>query len=501
MKKIIPILTLIGASGLIVGISNLKPTEVKNNLDTDISSFVSSVNDYSKINDNLIKTKFNRYNLNLITPEGATLVNTDDVANPTTEQINNLTQNEANLGEITPEQNKTEISTPEQNSSELELSTPNDNVNKENPTIENNSKIEENLDENDKNVINPSENSQISTLYSLSDDIENSCDNFCELKTKLTDAIIETKNLIDKVNSNQLNLTDEQRMFISEQTRQLKSLSKKLSSVTTELAINLSDLNQIFKSANKDVNSLNLKYLVVLDNLVNGNEMLENGLHSLNMINSLYNFNKNTNGKIIYRYKDNDKFDQKEYDIIDGKIIKNDETANSSEQNDQNNEDGQTEQNGNIDSYNQTNLNTNIDTYRNNMERNNIDTFFNTALLDNEFMFGNGANFNPYLLNQNRFNGFYNNAGYGVNNMNTPQDNVNSDNNLQSERPVEGKKNDTKNKKKLQKNIDTYKDENTPTLQARFKNITKTISNFFNKLSADKKDKLKNPIYKMDDEN
>ena len=64
---------------------------------------------------------------------------------------------------------------------------------------------EDNLVEENKEgseVENNNENSEFSTLYSLSKDLEKECNDFCELKEEITNAIIETKNLINKLEDN-----------------------------------------------------------------------------------------------------------------------------------------------------------------------------------------------------------------------------------------------------------------------------------------------------------
>lgn len=340
------------------------------------------------------------------------------------------------------------------------------------------------------------ENEKFSTLYSLTDDMENCCEDFTELKQNLTDAIVETQNLIKKVNSKEIELTNEQKLLIAEQSKQLKDLGRKLSSVTTELSISLSDLGDLLNKG--DFDGLSLKYLIVLDNLINGNEMLENGLHSLNLINSMFNAGApippNNTGRILYGFrKNNEPPIVKDY-LIDknGNITENQEQNENKES-----ENSQTEKNGNIDSFQTNKLEANIDTYRNN--NSNVDTFFNTALLDNEFMYGNGGgmmgnglmygygNMNGFNQNGNNFNqqNFQNETNSSVNNNQNTQYNEASQNNQDAKK--------TK-KKKLAKNIDTYKDENTPTLSTRFGKLKKSISGFLNKISR----KKENPIYRRD---
>ena len=50
----------------------------------------------------------------------------------------------------------------------------------------------------------------------------------------------------------------------------------------------------------------------------------------------------------------------------------------------------------------------------------------------------------------------------------------------------------------LPKNIDTYRDENTPTPSMKLNNIKNKITDFFSNFSR-KKDKIENPVFKYND--
>ena len=311
---------------------------------------------------------------------------------------------------------------------------------------------------------------EISTLYSLSNDISESCETFCELKTAISNAIIETENLIKKLQNNEIKLSAEEKMTISDQSRQLKVLGKQLSYSTSELAINLSDLASMFEDENGNLDTLNMKYLIVLDNLVNGNEMLYNSLYSLNTINLLLGNNINGNMRYFYQ-RNNEPPIYKNYSIDNGEISENDQNI---EQVDAENDTTV------IDSYSNNKLKSNIDTYGN--TRSNIDTFFNTAWLDNDFMYGNGGYGMPYggagLGMRNSYYPYVENNQ--VNNNNTTNGVNDSANTPQNDNVKTNKK--TKNKFKLQKNIDTYRDANTPTVSAKLTIIKDSISNFFSNL-------------------
>ena len=391
---------------------------------------------------------------------------------------------------------------------------------------------------------------QISTLYSLSSDIEDSCDEFCELKEEIVDAIIETQNLISKVQSKEIELTAEQKIFISQQSEQLKNLGRRLSAVTRELSLSLDDLSTLTQNNVNNMDSLSLKYLIVLDNLINGNELMENGLQSLNMINSLFDINSNiepnNRGRILYGFRrNNEQPIIKDYLIKeDGQIVENnlsntsennegvdmnektdsttlednvednfqDTQINDNIQNTNSIDDINTMQNtqtknslklSNVDTYNNRRFNSNIDTYGNNFK--NTDTFFNTALLDNVFLYGRGGypyanNYmynNPYAMNYyNQNNELNSNTGNTNNDQNTTTNSVDSDNTTLDKVQEKSEK---RNKKlnKLQKNIDSYRDENTPSLKSKFNKFKQSVSNFFAKFSVPKqKGQYENPIYK-----
>jgi len=463
IKKIIPIVALIGASALIVGMSN-EPTKKTESFYSNINAFENDVNNYINTNANLSSASLNKYLLTVETP--------------------NIDNNESNIVPTLEETTESE-------------------TNSESDVISENDEDTEITESFDQSTIQ-----EISTLYSLSDDIENSCDDFCELKKDIADAIIETQNLINKVQQNEIKLTNEQRLFINEQAQQLKSLGRQLSNITTELSFNLNDINQIMATNGDNIDNLSLKYLIVLDNLVNGNEMLQIGLNSLNTINQMFNMNAteippNNTGRILYgfRHNNNPPVIKDYYFDENGNLVENNQSTEQIENNSSNNESveavGENTKKSNIDTYQNSNLNTNLDTYYNNNQPRNIDSFFNTALLDNDFMYGNGYgyggvngmyNMNPYM--QNYANYQNNQSSYGVYQNENTQD-INKETN---------QSNKTKKEKKrfeLKKNIDTFKDENEPDIKTKLGNIKNSISGFFGKFKkSDMNEKIDNPVYR-----
>jgi len=488
MKKILSALSIIGASAIIVGCSasmNVKKESFINNL----NSFKEDVTNLDNFNHEAITTTaLKKYQLSLESQIDQTL-------NPTTPEFDieqqDMSSNKT-ISETTQENDENKYN---ENLS-YDYQTTENNNNDQQVTSENKNAVSKdantNNEENNKASIN---NEQISTLYSLSSDIETSCDEFCELKKEISEAIVETQNLINKVQEKEIELTKEQRMFITEQSLQLKALGRQLSNVTTELTFNLSDLNQIMTTNSQDIDNLNLKYLVVLDNLVNGNEMLQSSLASLNLINQMFNMTNqlpsNNQGRILYGFKHNDNPAVIKDFYIDenGELVENNTSNNAENVEENTNADNEKH---NTDTYKKSLLESNIDTYINPNQRNNIDTFFNTALLDNDFMYGNGgygyaSGMNPY------YNQFHNNTMYrGANNYNTQYNEQQKTTNTNQKQTKE------KRKLKLKKNIDTYKDENEPDIKVKIANIKTSINDFFGKFKKDSKDdSISNKIQKI----
>lgn len=478
MKKIIPIVTILGISSLLSGCKDKLNTS-KNNIANNINSFSKSFNSYSNLNQpQHLKTCLNKYKLSI------------DNDLTTLENFDESVKIQENL-----------------------------NTNNNLPIEENSEEdIEKDMEDNSHTEKENELSDNISTFYSLSEDIENSCNEFCQLKKDITNAIIETQNLISKIQGKDINLTRQQRMFITEQSTQLKHLGKQLSNITTELSFNLSDLNQIITMNNQDIDNLSFKYLLVLDNLVNGNEMLQSGMQSLNLINQMFNIPKNTVesnnlNKILYGFKRNDEpAIIKEYalnnngeieeivndsssshitkDIKDEDIVSTETNKNATQ------EVSKQDKKLNIDTYKNNNLSSNIDSYQTQNPPKNIDSFFNTALLDNEFMFGNNYGYNYSINNGYRgFNPHYNNYNYN---------NTNSENNHNNTQHIDNNSNlatENKDKKKfkLNKNIDTYEDENEPHIKVKIAKIKNGIQKFFTGFKkSDLSDKAENPIYKLD---
>lgn len=485
MKKFLPLIAITGICCLFSGCNQNEIALNKDSLKDNVNTFKTCLENYSNLrNENLNATKLNKYILTLVEPIDTN--NTDLKAEEIDPEFN-MQDKDLKTLEYLDEEPQTAIEDDPINDIDKDE---NEDINKE-PSE----------DKNDDNLDNSTRNKQVSTLYSLSQDIDDSCEDFCELKEELTNAIIETQNLLTKLQNKEVELSLQEKMFVTEQAMQLKNLGRQLSNITTELSFNLSDLNEFMSTSNKDLDTMSIKYLLVLDNLINGNEMLKTGLSSLNLMRNAFKMNNmqippNNTGRIIYGFQQNGQEPViKDYLINEnGKIVENKED-NVSENTSNDEKDTEEKSNTNIDSYANTNLISNIDTYGNNLQ--NIDTFFNTALLDNEFMYGNGGyGYNGFGMYQNPYMGQY--AQYERNNKNAI-DNVNNfnntphiDNNLNNNQSKKERK-----KLKITKNIDTYKDENTPNLKSRWENIKQTFNSIFNaNVKPKNSNYIKNPVYR-----
>ena len=513
MKKLLAVLSVVGVATLITGCSDDMKINTTNNYVKNINDFKEQVTAYSKINSNQnTKVILGKYKL-------STSIDNNEIKEDL--QKTNLNEN------MVEDENETKISiNNEQNNNKLNLDEP---IIKIEDLPSDYSKPQNNNQENEETLNKDTSNEKISTLYSITNDIDNCCEDFITLKQNLTNAIVETQNLINKVNSKEIELNNEQKLLIIEQSKQLKDLARKLSTITTELSISLSDLNSLMLN-DGNLDTLSLKYLIVLDNLVNGNEMLENGLHSLNLINNMFNTSAplppNNTGRILYGFRRNNEDPVIKDYLIDknGNLVENEQNQpekNAENQNsqltetktieDQNGNEAKNEsKKNNIDTMQNNSLNTNIDSYRNHNQ--NIDSFFNTALLDNEFMYGNGYG-NPYGAGMGNGliygNGINDNAAYYQNSRTIPNNNQysnqnnnfinttnygvdNSKNTQQNENNPTYQTNSQRKKFKFKNNIDTYKDANTPSLSTRFGKVKKSISGFFNKFSKKKENTVFN---------
>lgn len=509
MKKIIPIVSILSAGVLLSGCADSNAKVDNSDMLRTISEFETSVDAYTNTDsDRLTKVALNKYKLTLSIPKDATLVSSENSNNgimtleepPIIDEDFSLNEKSDKIA-TTDDESRISPITPSDTDTGLDIDNTSDTDDTANGSDIDNDTIEEDTPDTSEDTTSDEQGEadadedldieDISTLYSLTEDIDGSCEEFCELKEEINEAITETENLIKKVQSQEIKLTAEQRMFISEQAKQLKKLGRELTNVTNELVYNLSDISTLLRESDSSIDDLSLRYLVVLNNLMNGNNILENGLRSLYMINHLYNTdptnNPNMRGEILYGFrKNNEDPIIKNYTIENGEITEN-QLNNQTDENTADDDQESTE-------IPQTNNKTNIDTY--NTNKKNIDSFFNTALLDNRFMYGNGNNmYNPYMNYNNNYANMQNNVNNttnGVNNIENTQDTgMNNNQNTDTTK---------KKEKRFKKNIDTYRDENTPTLSARFKNFKQSVSEFFSKFKKPNDAHYRTPIHKLNND-
>lgn len=523
MKRFLPIVAVLGVSSLLVGCDAMMNKSLNNsNVEKNLKQFETSFNNLSNLTTEALSRNIKNYKLNLSIPENATLVSSETNFNEnetfaTIQDENDLeiTENTPSTLEIYPDQeinnNNEEVQVTDENTN---TETDNTNENNENNQEESN-EINEDLNDVIDNEINKDLN-EISTLYSLTADIDQSCNEYCQLKKSIENAITETLNIIEKVKNKEIELTDEQKIILKEQSSELANISKQLNRKTNELTYSLSEVDNL-QFSDYGINEISLKYILLLDNMIKSNEMLNNSLNSLNLINNMINLRlknipPNNQGQILYGFQSNNDpaIFKSFYKDKNGNWIENSPSENETIETTDNNTDEQqtineteVKSNTNIDSYNNTLLKSNIDTYRNNYNSN-IDTFFNTALLDNEFMYGNRMNnfggmyggFNPYMQ---QYSNYEQNNKYNQN-LNRSIDNTNP--NYDDSAYSGNKSINTPNKKKshffkkpnFKSNIDTYRDENTPTLRTKLSKLKSVLN-----LKKPKNDII-NPIYRYDSE-
>lgn len=498
MKKFIPLVSVLGITSLLVCANTSPKTNVHNDFAQDLASFAKSTD--LNILDTLKNTQknINNYAVKLNIPADATLVDSDtELINepqiiPSTDDFTPI-----EIDDIEESQNLEENIEENETDNQSSIQDPD-------ATIDNENKIETEIQDEieDIEIENDSGTDKLLTIYSLSKDIEENCGKYCEIKNMLTDSILETQTLIEQIKANQIELNAEQRLLLNEQSNDLKRLGQELARNTNELNIYLKDINGYLTDENDDLDSVCLKYLLLLNNLTEGGNLMNTGLASLGMMNNIMRMSsqilpENNTARILYGFSRNNQpptitqFDIDSNGNVTEKDLSNEKLNSTEEVNGDIEEENKT-----VDSYKNKKLKSNIDSYRNNY--NNIDSFFNTALLDNELMFGNngmnyGGGFYPMMYGGNfaNYNSAYQNNFNDQNNYQNRTYGMNYDYNTQYNQ--QSKTQDKKKKsKKLKKNVDTYRDDTTPNPKQRFKNLKAKISNFFKGKDNDKIANLKN---------
>jgi len=357
------------------------------------------------------------------------------------------------------------------------------------------------------------------TINYLAETLNQVTSEYEQLRQSLNTAIKDSMEYLDKYKNGEIELTNEQKIYIKEHTNSIKYLAETLEDLSEDIMCAIDGCEDC---EDCDFDETANRYISTIKDLELCIDSLQTSLNSLQFITSLsnpyfyagYNYIPN---HITYRLRhstpNNDNDDTINNDNIDSDNLENqtmqdnsndmdstdnaledttnkatDETtttdnadnSDNSENNDTNIED--TEQTDNIDDNSSVKqakpttfgLKSNIDTYA--PTRRNIDTFFNTALYDNEYGYGGGYGMpygygmqygGGYNMNYGGYGNPYAMNGYNSNLINRETlkkvDNpVNANLNTTPDTEVDNHetKNETSKPKKIRakraKNIDTY---------------------------------------------
>lgn len=354
---------------------------------------------------------------------------------------------------------------------------------------------------------------QDETINYLNDSLEKTNTEYQNLRKTLIEAINQTNSFLQQCKESDLELSDEQKLYIKEQSNNIKYLANTLNSLNQQV-IDCMDGCEDCQNYDK----ITSMYIFAIQNLEQQIQALQNSLISIQGINGYlaYNLDNYDNdivyglhfGKSPFQTDDNceDCEDNKSEDldeqentdeqinnnnanneitdnenitnnqtkdidsntnnkaIEDNTVLDNDKIPNNDmtiSPNNQTEEVATDDDKGNIDSMKNFGIKPNIDTYE--ATNKNIDTFFNTALIDNDFMYGGGGA--PY----GGYNMPYNRTGYGYynNGYNQPYNNINSNavadnefnmpsNELNDKGNSSLPTNPGNKKEKRSKNVDTY---------------------------------------------
>lgn len=363
------------------------------------------------------------------------------------------------------------------------------------------------------------------SLTYLSETLEQTNIEYENLKSTLNEAIKDTMDYLEKYKNGEIELTNEQKLYIKEHTNSIKFLAETLEDLSEDVICAIDDC------CDEDIDEVTGKYIKTINDLETRIYALQNAITSLQFINNISNPYFSAGGRyvpnhIIYglHYSnsvpklDNDNSSEDDKNIEDGSNIEDnaqEDTLNSEVDNINNDTDSTNnntsanidileieQDNTNVDDSEQDKpttfgLKSNIDTYA--PTKRNIDTFFNTALLDNDYYgggmgyngygygmpYGNAGNFgygypygagfgNPYAMNG--YNSNMINREVANNQFNSPASTVNAVANVDNNSSTK----DAKSKKvraKRAKNVDTYKGV---TIQSNINSMGESkISKFF----------------------
>ena len=342
-----------------------------------------------------------------------------------------------------------------------------------------------------------------------------------ELKITLSNAIKDTMDYLDAYKNGEQTLTNEQKIYIKEQTNSIKFLAETLEDLSEDVICCIDGCEDC---DDEDFETSAGRYLTTINELESRINALNNAIASLQFINNIGNPFFNPNYIMYARYYNDQNNNTNENNDINGNtdlIIDDDATmevddndldnnqSTDSVENDQSTQDNaQSESNSSSETNEEDDkpttfgLKSNIDTYA--PTKRNIDTFFNTALYNNEYMNGYGYGYGmPYGYGNGY--GMPYGAGFGQGygrelnsnliNRNELEQQENSTSNTNSFANIENETSQDEIKKpkkihaKRARNIDTY---NNTTIKSNINTMGESkISRFFKEKFNNLRNKVK----------
>jgi len=373
------------------------------------------------------------------------------------------------------------------------------------------------------------------TINYLSETLIQTNAEYEQLKTTLTKAIQDTMDYLDAYRNGETTLSNEQKIYIKQQSNSIKFLAETLEDLSEEVICAIDGCAETDEDFEEEAS----KYLSTIEQLESRIQTLYSALSSLQFINNVgspyfYAGYRYAPNNIHTPYSDQSSPDIKDSDMTDSYTNNNLEDLYNTESDTDNSTTNNTTNNINKDNIESDNedlgveevdtdngrnnnknnekpttfgLKSNIDTYA--PTKRNIDTFFNTALYNNDYMYGyNYGNGMPYGYGGGYGYGMPYNAGYyghpyGMSGLNSnivnrevienqtqantptslnPVANVESDSSEEVAKPK-------KMRIKRAKNIDTY---TGTTIQSNINTMGESkISNFFKEKFNTFRDKIR----------
>lgn len=331
------------------------------------------------------------------------------------------------------------------------------------------------------------------------------------LKNTLKQAIQDTMEYLDKYKNGEIELTNEQKIYIKEHSNSIKFLAETLEDLSEDI------ICCIDGNCNECDDDTIGDYIKTIGDLETRIYTLQNAISSLQFINNLSNPYFNSG---VYAYGNmynlhpnyNDQSNSQDNEDNNSGSTEADTTNNVNSETDSNSVTNNTENNVSsieVDEQTETaddkpttfGLKSNIDTYA--PTNRNIDTFFNTALLDKNYYGGGYGGYGMpygysggygYMNGAYQFNNPYNEINSNLINRNQIEQN-NQTNPVNSVANIENNDTNTKPAKKRRikraKNVDTYKGA---TIKSNINTMGESkISQFF----KDKFNNLRNKVRKQ----